>query len=163
MLSKILERVPKEKQEVIKQCLDDNNSKMVLLSIRKCWLDKIATGEKTLELRKSAPKGIQFPFAVLCYESKTDGGCGKVKGILLVGGIRKIGKNAFLPMYTNNPESDVNRMARDSLVPLDEIRNYLGAGKIVYGWEVAEYFPIRDLGLVDLGVSRASQSWQYLV
>ena len=107
MLSKILERVPKEKQEVIKQCLDDNNSKMVLLSIRKCWLDKIATGEKTLELRKSAPKGIQFPFAVLCYESKTDGGCGKVKGILLVGGIRKIGKNAFLPMYTNNPESEI--------------------------------------------------------
>lgn len=49
----------------------------VLLSIKEKWADLILSGEKTIELRKSAPTKERTPFKVYLYktaDSKTDGG-----------------------------------------------------------------------------------------
>lgn len=42
--------------------------KSVLISIRPQWCEKIASGEKTIEVRKSAPK--EVPFKAYIYETK---------------------------------------------------------------------------------------------
>lgn len=42
--------------------------KSVLISIRPEWVEKIASGEKTIEVRKSAPK--EVPFKAYIYETK---------------------------------------------------------------------------------------------
>lgn len=42
--------------------------KSVLISIRPQWCEKIASGKKTIEVRKSAPK--EVPFKAYIYETK---------------------------------------------------------------------------------------------
>lgn len=41
--------------------------KTVLISIKEKWWKKILSGEKELEIRKNRPKGIEYPFRVVCY------------------------------------------------------------------------------------------------
>ena len=43
--------------------------KSVLISIRPKWCEKIASGEKTIEVRKSAPK--EVPFKAYIYQTKS--------------------------------------------------------------------------------------------
>ena len=45
--------------------------KSVLISIRPKWTEKIANGEKTIEVRKTAPK--EVPFKAYIYESRNGG------------------------------------------------------------------------------------------
>lgn len=52
---------------VLKNALAVNDGKAVVISIKREWLAKIMSGEKTLEVRKSRPWEISFPFAVFCY------------------------------------------------------------------------------------------------
>lgn len=42
--------------------------KSVLISIRPKWCEKIVNGEKTIEVRKTAPKEEPFYFECLCEE-----------------------------------------------------------------------------------------------
>lgn len=44
--------------------------KKVLISIRPKWCEKIAKGEKTIEVRKSAPKGVPFKAYIASPNSK---------------------------------------------------------------------------------------------
>ena len=60
----------------LKNALAVNDGKAVVISIKREWLSKIMAGEKTLEVRKSRPWEISFPFAVFCYETKANGGAG---------------------------------------------------------------------------------------
>ena len=62
----------------INKTLEINSNKAVLLSIKKQWLEKILSGEKTIEVRKTMPWEISYPFVVFCYETKANGGAGKV-------------------------------------------------------------------------------------
>lgn len=41
--------------------------KTVLISIKPKWWDLILEGKKTVEVRKSGPKDIEYPFKVVCY------------------------------------------------------------------------------------------------
>ena len=65
---------------VLKNALAVNDGKAVVISIKREWLAKIMSGEKTLEVRKSRPWEISFPFAVFCYETKANGGAGEIIG-----------------------------------------------------------------------------------
>lgn len=51
--------------------------KAVLISVNKPHTENIHTGAKTSELRTSPPK-LPTPFKVYMYETKENGGCGKV-------------------------------------------------------------------------------------
>lgn len=44
--------------------------KSVLISIRPQWCEKIASGEKTIEVRKSAPKEVPFKAYIYCTKDK---------------------------------------------------------------------------------------------
>lgn len=44
-------------------------AKAVLISIRPEWVEKIANGEKTVEVRKTQPK-LETPFKCYIYETK---------------------------------------------------------------------------------------------
>ena len=48
----------------INKALEINSNKAVLLSIKKQWLEKILSGEKTIEVRKTMPWEISYPFVV---------------------------------------------------------------------------------------------------
>lgn len=47
--------------------------KAVLISIQPKWVEKIANGEKTIELRKTAPKEVPFKCYIYCTNAKTIG------------------------------------------------------------------------------------------
>ena len=57
----------------INKTLEINSNKAVLLSIKKQWLEKILSGEKTVEVRKTMTWEISYPFVVFCYETKANG------------------------------------------------------------------------------------------
>lgn len=46
--------------------------KAVLISIRPQWCEKIATGKKTIEVRKTAPKEVPFKAYIYCTKEKYD-------------------------------------------------------------------------------------------
>ena len=68
-------------------------SKAVMLSIRPKWCEKIASGEKTIEVRKTRPK-LQTPFKVYIY-------CTKAKGRLIA--ILKDGDENYGEIYHGKP------------------------------------------------------------
>ena len=44
--------------------------KSVLIAIRPQWVEKIARGEKTIEVRKTAPKEVPFKAYIYCTKEK---------------------------------------------------------------------------------------------
>ena len=68
-------------------------AKAVLISIRPKWCEKIASGEKTIEVRKTRPK-LQTPFKVYIY-------CTKAKGRLIA--ILKDGDENYGEIYHGKP------------------------------------------------------------
>lgn len=63
----------------------------ILMSIRAPFSNLILRGEKTLEIRKGAPKAIrEGPLCVLLYESKREGGRGKIVGWFTCRSIRRL-------------------------------------------------------------------------
>lgn len=121
-------------------------SKAVMLSIRPKWCEKIANGEKTIEVRKTRPK-LQTPFkcyiyctmdhpyiSVSCgeldklnYRTNTVGRCnGKVIGEFTCDRIYELA-----PL--NHAPGDVEKQA---CLTREEIVNYLkGTG---YGWHISD-------------------------
>ena len=61
-------------------------SKAVMLSIRPKWVEKIANGEKTIEVRKTRPK-LDTPFK--CYIYCTLQGCNEFFRVDLGGDVAK--------------------------------------------------------------------------
>ena len=110
--------------------------KAILMSIKPKWCEKIFSGEKTVEVRKTAPK--EVPFKVYVYETKTGfieavrDTCpiwaflrGKVIGEFVCDekhDIRFTGAS-----YTiNNDISLTNSIARQSCLQFDDMFSYLG-------------------------------------
>lgn len=63
----------------------------ILMSIRVPFADLILQGKKTLEIRKSAPNAIrEGQLCVLLYESKREGGRGKIVGWFTCRNIRRL-------------------------------------------------------------------------
>lgn len=108
--------------------------KAVLISVRPKWVEKIANGEKTIEVRKTRPK-LQTPFK--CYIYETQGWVEK-DGIMAfrLGG-RVIGEFTCDRIYElaplNHAPDDVEKQA---CLTREEIVNYLnGTG---YGWHISD-------------------------
>ena len=130
--------------------------KSVLISIRPKWVEKIASGEKTIEVRKSAPK--EVPFKCYIYETQgrtetpwvdEDGhfiykGRGQVIGEFVCDKVDKI-----IPLrhtyynYIGLPIANVIEYGiwNDDLAQMclkkKEIDNY-GKGKTLYGWHISD-------------------------
>lgn len=128
-------------------------SKAVLISINPLWCEKIASGKKTIEIRKTRPK-LQLPFkcyiyctmdhpyiSVSCgeldklnYRTNTVGRCnGKVIGEFVCDRIFPI------DVYDNGCIRDWNfeRMWQACL-PYEGIAAYIGREKRGYGWHISD-------------------------
>ena len=135
----------------------------VLISIRPRWCEKIISGEKTIEVRKTRPK-MDTPFKCYIYEC----GNGKVIGEFLCDEIININGAGRIP-------SDA---ARPTCLEPAELHQYLGAAT-GFGWhisnlkiydtprELREFYAVPNEVEVALKVkpkpiTRPPQSWRYV-
>lgn len=129
--------------------------KGVLISIQPKWCELIASGEKTVEIRKTKPK-LETPFKVYIYctnnggmlhsaydglhyhtsyVGKNDGSCinGKVIGEFVCCEIFPI------RVFENGSIQDyMSHYMEHSCVPYDDISSYIGKDKIGYGWRISD-------------------------
>lgn len=118
----------------------------ILMSIHGKWADLIFSGEKTVELRKTAPVSFgNGETTVFLYNTDTK----SVTGKMTVSDIRE------LTEITDN-------LAEYACLSVEKIQEYKGDGTL-YGWfiEEAEIFD-ESLRLKDFDAKRAPQSWQYI-
>lgn len=123
-------------------------SKAVLISIRPKWVEKIANGEKTIEVRKTRPKlATPFKAYIYCTQPKyphedfisTDYpkpqfyGGGKVIGEFTCDRIDRVNICGF---WDDNGEQLENRIKETCLTPT-EVNDYLGT-EVGYGWHISD-------------------------
>ena len=121
--------------------------KSVMLSIQPKWVEKIANGEKTIEIRKSAPK--EVPFKAYIYETKgatempwvdEDGhfiykGRGQVIGEFVCDKIYSIKNQGNSFVVADEEQSVTNEIARQSCLDYADMVSYLG-NKDGYGLHI---------------------------
>ena len=133
-------------------------SKAVLISIRPKWCEKIAKGEKTIEVHKNRPK-LETPFKVYIYctsghpyisvkdgamdylyaRTNTVGRCnGKVMGEFTCDRIYELETRSPGGSYYVKGEDQptTNDVARQSCLTLRDMHEYLKAAK-GYGWHIS--------------------------
>lgn len=122
-------------------------SKAVMLSIRPKWVEKIASGEKTIEVRKTRPK-LDTPFKCYIYCTlpkyphedfiATDYprpqfyGGGKVIGEFICDAITRVNICGF---WDDSGKQLDNRL-KDTCLTSEEFGNYLGEN-VGYGWHIS--------------------------
>lgn len=125
--------------------------KDVLISIKGWPWGKIVSGEKTIEVRKSAPKDIKFPFKAVCYQS------GKgIVGQFICDSVEKT--------------HDYKSLSEGSCLTPEECFRYAngvyGRGDLdLYGWKIQEGSAVEydEVYPVEMaGMSRPPQSWAYI-
>ena len=126
--------------------------KSVLISIQPKWCELIASGKKTVEVRKTKPK-LETPFKCYIYETKDS----KYKDIGVAGHrsdgtpyifVNAIGKvigefvcDAIFPMsilYSNPNDRLALREFPFTCLSDREIMDYLGNGGDGYGWHISD-------------------------
>ena len=166
--------------------------KAVMISIKPKWTEKIAKGEKTIEVRKTAPQ--EVPFKCYIYETKgqyvkfTHGahtkygyGRGKVIGEFICNNASELD---YVYYWNNGYEFETCLTYR-------QVADY-GKGKTLYGWhisdlkiydkpkELSEFYTKKKCNScnksgyestacmydedckVPMSITRAPQSWQYI-
>ena len=136
-------------------------SKAVLISIRPKWVEKIANGEKTIEVRKTRPK-LETPFKAYIYCTMPDakdphnilelhGADGKIrKANGKVIGEFTCDQTFPINVFDNGSIQNwlFEHMERSCLT-YEELADYIGNGKTGYGWHISDlriYDTPRDLG-----------------
>lgn len=157
-------------------------SKAVLISIRPKWCEKIASGEKTIEVRKTRPK-LHTPFKCYIYRTKRTVSHiindkwvqmevgGTVIGEFTCDEITRVNISGF---WDDDGRQLENQIKETCLTPA-EVNDYLGT-KAGYGWhisdlriydaprELSEFTGLRDtrFGAAPYDIKRAPQSWCYV-
>lgn len=141
--------------------------KSVLISIQPKWCELIASGKKTVEVRKTKPK-LETPFKVYIYETQ-----GRYEDLrdcstFKFWDIRQkvIGEfvcDEVFPLwsgYSGNSGNDcLTFNGRESYLGFNED----GSNKMGYGWHISNlviYDKPRELG--EFGLKRPFQSWGYV-
>lgn len=142
--------------------------KSVLISIRPEWIEKIASGEKTIEVRKSAPKELPFKAYIYCTKDRknllpiehgkvlqkvnfwenTDAyyGFGKVIGEFICDKV-----DEYKYVYCDHPEIgypvgydcgdnwyDIDDEDLQKACLTEEEFKRYGKGKTLYGWHISD-------------------------
>ena len=116
--------------------------KSVLIAIRPQWVEKIASGEKTIEVRKTAPQ--EVPFKCYIYETKgqyvkfTHGahtkygyGRGKVIGWFICDKV-----DEYHYDYCDGVDIDDDTIL-ETAIDREDINIY-AKGKTLYGWHISD-------------------------
>lgn len=122
-------------------------SKAVMLSIRPKWCEKIAGGEKTIEVRKTRPK-LKTPFKCYIYctrgndANRISGAQGKIIGEFTCDRIYKIDKDSTDFLFKAGGLSVYKQAAEEKCslcvaMTDDELHGYLGHCQ-GYGWHISD-------------------------
>lgn len=158
----------------------------VMLSIRPEWCEKIISGRKTVELRKSRPK-LELPFK--CYIYCTLTGSNELFKKTLSGDIARWNKEKWADkkghvigefvcdcFLSHCEMANADIAEQTALVRREEIHKYSN-GKEVFGWHISELkiydkpkelteFLVEDNRTFDclqlVAMKRAPQSWCYV-
>lgn len=139
----------------------------ILMSIRARYAALILSGKKTLEIRKTAPKGPResCDLTVLLYESKREGGRGIIAGSFMCRSIRPVTKAEVREVCQRaclNREELQAYAERPQRIP-DAGNSTLIPGGRVYAWSVENPVTFeKPLLLRDVGISCPPQSWRKL-
>ena len=134
--------------------------KQVLISIHKRHLDRILSGEKTLEVRTTWPQNIDIPFRVLMYETGKNGGAKRIRACAVCDGFVSL-LDADLPLGGERPTQYLLEFSKQSCLEISEIESYMATHVLLAGWHLKNVDSY-DASLSDIGVKRAPQSWQYI-
>lgn len=161
--------------------------KSVMLSIRPKWCELIATGKKTVEVRKTKPN-IATPFKCYIYMTKKENrvieeknGCvieqvfyiaGTVVGEFTCDDISEIhphddgyGVNQYIfdaPIATTLHGDLFNPICDQTCLSFTELKQYLGE-KTGYSWHISNLVVYdKPKALSDFGLKRPFQSWGYV-
>ena len=117
-------------------------SKAVMLSIRPKWVEKIASGEKTIEVRKTKPN-LPTPFKAYIYCSQGNDArrlrdsCGKVIGEFICDRIDEYDDDTIFSFryedYARWNDFDLDR----ACIHPEDFQNYAN-GKWLYGWHISD-------------------------
>ena len=136
--------------------------KAVLISIQPKWVEKIANGKKTIEVRKTAPKQVPFKCYIYCtYPNKpaytlwlnrrtknkflADGKvigefvCDKVfllHPYTYDGGSADLERRKFIQTFEGSSKG--NEILAATCLTQDEMFDYIGAGNYGYGWHISD-------------------------
>ena len=152
-------------------------SKAVMLSVRPKWCEKIARGEKTIEVRKTRPK-LETPFKCYIYCTQGNdarrlrGSWGKVIGEFTCDRIFPI--NVF---DNGSIQNWLFEHMKRSCLTYEGLADYIGNGKTGYGWHISDlriydaprelsgFTGLRDtrFGAAPFDIKRAPQSWCYVL
>lgn len=135
----------------------------ILLSIHPKWAQKIYSGEKTVEWRKTYPKIISEDTKVYLYETAP---IKKVTGyIFLKFNSFESANYPFTRINFYDSDSKylmIDNLERMGCVPIEHLKKYLNTSN-GYGWRIAESKKFMEpKTLADFGLKRAPQSWQYV-
>lgn len=135
--------------------------KSILLSIKPKYVALIASGKKTIEVRKTAPKEVPFKAYIYCTSQKFDGeilltadkkverrykNCrdngdislaGKVIGKFICDKVYSIKNQGSSFVVVNKEQGVTNEIARQSCLDYDDMVSYLG-DKDGYGWHISD-------------------------
>lgn len=130
--------------------------KAVLISVRPKWCELIASGEKTIEVRKSVPK-VELPFRGYIYKSRTNEKGENGRGGYVIG---KFVCERITDYGIVRPET-YGEYAGTGLSAA-EMAAY-SAGRPVYGWRISD-LRIYDMPreLTEYGIKRPPQSFCYV-
>jgi len=143
--------------------------KSILISIRPEWVAKILNGEKTIEIRKSAPK-CDLPIDVYIYCTKGDKNYLMLRNIVndpftLING-KVVGKFRLKRIdclrfgWEHNPY--FSGIGSATCLSVKETKSYLG-GKTGYLWHISDLEIFDEpIPLAALGAESAPQSWVYI-
>lgn len=122
--------------------------KSILLSIKPKFVELIASGQKTIEVRKTAPKEVPFK----CYIYETQGqyvkfthgahtkygyGRGKVIGEFICDKVYSIKNRGSSFSVADEEQSVTNEIARQSCLYYDDMVSYFG-NKDGFGWHISD-------------------------
>ncbi len=120
--------------------------KAILMSIQPKWVEKIANGEKTIEVRKTAPK-IETPFKCFIYMTKSNSKIAISKDNYaqemkiaksLVGGCGKIvGEFVCDEIIVDEKGENQDIICENACLTRQELYEY-EPRKAVYGWHISD-------------------------
>ena len=160
-------------------------AKAVLISIRPEWVEKIANGEKTVEVRKTQPK-LETPFKCYIYETKArteadrtsekGADAGKVygRGMVVAEFICEEIKRISIPYPPTQADLDMP-IYENSCLSYEQVRSYCKDSDAFF-WHISslkiydspeplsEFARLREtkFGYELLQLDRAPQSWCYI-
>ena len=133
--------------------------KSVLISIQPKWCELIASGKKTVEVRKTKPK-LEPPFKCYIYCTKGKGDClwrwngiwydtqdpkhrpnrldGKIIGEFVCDDVTRIINFITHFGVERRSESELNTIARASCLDYMDMLGYLGTDKDGYAWHISD-------------------------